>query len=99
MTFQASDNKGHKFLELLDDEDKLLEPTYFKGRMWLKYFGHSNLLYTRASRAIINHAPIKKYQLRFFPHEELKCPCGNYPIESSHYILYECKRFNNYWNP
>jgi len=95
MTFQALDNKGYNFLELLDDEDKLLEPTYSKGRMWLKYFSHSNLLYTRVSKAIINHTPIKKYWLRFFLHEEFKCLCSDYSIKLRHHILHECKRFNN----
>jgi len=99
MTFQASDNKEHNFLELLDDEDKLLELTYSKGGMWLKYFGYSNLLCARASKAIINYVPIRKYWPRFFPYEELKCPCGNYSIESRYYILHKYKRFNNYWNP
>ena len=99
MIFQASDDKGHNFLELLDGEDKPLELTYSKGGTWLKYFGHSNSLCARASRAIINHVPIREYQLRFFPHEESKCSCSDYPIESRHHILHECKRFNNYWNP
>ena len=39
---------------------------YQKVDFWLKYFGHSNLLCTRATRAIINYAPIGKYYLRFF---------------------------------
>jgi len=60
MTFQVSDKKDH-FLELLDDNNKLLELTYSKGGTWLKYFGHSNSLCVRASRAILNHAPIGKY--------------------------------------
>ena len=31
------------------------------------FFGHSNSLYARATRAIVNHAPIREYHLRFFP--------------------------------
>jgi len=96
MTFQALDNKEHNFLKLLDDEDKSLELAYSKSGMWLKYFGHSNSLCARASRAIVNHAPIREYRLRFFLHEEFKCLCNNYPIELRYHILYECKRFNNY---
>jgi len=38
-------------------------------------FDYSNLLYARATRAIVNYAPI------------------------SEYILHECKKYNNYWNP
>jgi len=52
----------------------------------------------RATRAIVNHAPIGEYRLRFFPKEEFSCPCGLYPIESRWHLLHECKRFNNYWN-
>ena len=61
---------------------KPIEPSYSKGESWLKFFGHSNLLCTRASRAIINHTPIEEYYLRFFPQEEFKCPCGQYLIEA-----------------
>ena len=61
MTFQVSDDKGCNFLELLDDENNLLEPIYSKGETWLKYFGHSNLVYARAIRAIINYTLISKY--------------------------------------
>ena len=98
MTFQASEDKGHNFLDLLDDNNNSLEPTYSKDRTWLKYFGHSNLLCVRALRAIVNHAPIGEYCLRFFPQEEFKCPCGTYPIETRQHILHECKRYNKYWN-
>ena len=99
MTFQVSDKKGYHFLELLDDDNKLLELTYSKGGTWLKYFGHSNSLCARASRAILNHAPIGKYWLIFFSQKEFKCPCGEYPIETRCHILHDCKRYNNYWNP
>ena len=61
-------------------------------------FSHSNSLCARATRAIMNHAPIGEYRLRFFSREEFKCPCSLYPIESRCYILYECGRFNGYWN-
>ena len=96
--FQASDTKGKQFLDLLDDNLQPLESLYSKGGSWLKYFGYSNLLCTRASRAIVNHTPIGEYQLRFFPHEEFKYLCNYYPIKIRCYILHECRRFNNYWN-
>jgi len=98
MTFQASDSKGKHFLDLVDGDENTLEPSYIKGSSWLKYFGHSNTLCARASRAITNHTPIGEYQLRFFPREEFRCLCRLYPIETRHHILYECKRFNGYWN-
>ena len=98
MTFQASNLKGNQFLDLVDSDNNIIEPTYVKEGLWLKMFGHSNLLCTHATRAIINHALIREYQLRFFPNEEFKCPCRNYPIESRRHILHECTRFNEYWN-
>jgi len=98
MTFQASDLKGKHFLDLVDGDNNPLEPSYIKGGPWLQNFGHSNSLCARASRAIINHVPIGEYRLRFFPNEEFRCPCGQYPIESRRHILHECRRFNEYWN-
>jgi len=50
------------------------------------------------TKAITNHTLIGKNQLRFFPRELFKCPCGSYPIESRHHILHNCKRYNKYWN-
>ena len=99
MTFQVSDFKGKQFLNLLDGDDNIIEPSYIKGGAWLKYFGHLSSLCARASRAITNHASIGKYRLRFFPREEFRCPCGMYPIKSRCYILHEYRRFNEYWNP
>jgi len=99
MIFQASDTKGWHFLELLDDNLNPIELSYAKGGPWLKHFGHSNLLCTRASRVIVNHASIREYHLRFFPKEDFKYLCSLYLIESRRYILHNCMRYNNYWNP
>ena len=63
MTFQASDLKESNFLDLVDSNDNILEPTYSKGSTWLQYFGHSNMLCARATRVITNHAPIGEYWL------------------------------------
>ena len=52
MSFQASDDKGQHFLELLDSDSKPIKMSYSKGGLWLKFFGHSNSLCTRVSRAI-----------------------------------------------
>ena len=98
MTFQVSDQKRRHFLELVDSNNKILEPTYSKGGPWLQYVGHSNTLCARAIRAITNHAPIGEYQLHFFPKEEFSYLCGLYPIEMRYYILHKCRRFNEYWN-
>ena len=63
MTFQASEGKGKNFLELLDDDLNVVEPSYAKGGPWLQLFGHSNLLCAWATRAITNHVPIGEYRL------------------------------------
>ena len=62
MKLQASDNKKRNFLELLDNNLNTINPIYSKGGLQLKYFGHSNSLCARATRAIVNHAPIGEYQ-------------------------------------
>ena len=98
MMFQASDFKGNQFLNLLDNNNNIIEPSYVKGGSWLKTFGHLNSLCAYTTRAITNHTPIGEYRLRFFPREEFKCLCGLYPIESRHHILHEYGRFNGYWN-
>ena len=98
MFFQVSDFKERNFLELLNNNQNPLEPSAIKGSSWLQYFSHSNSLYARATKAIVNHAPIGEYRLRFFPREDFSCPYGVYPIESRQHILHECKKFNNYWN-
>jgi len=82
ITFQASDLKGNHFLDLLDNDNKFIEPTYAKGGLWLKLIGYSNLLCAHATRAITNHAPIGEYRLRFFPREKFRCSCSHYLIES-----------------
>ena len=99
ITFQASDSKRNQFHNLLDDNFNIIELFYAKGGPWFQSFEHSNLLYAHTSRTITNHAPIGEYRLRFFSREEFKCLCSLYPIESHRHILYDCRRFNGYWNP
>ena len=98
MTFQVSNAKGHNFMNLLNKNSNPIKLYAAKDSPWLKFYGHFNSLYIRATRAIINHTPIGKYQLRFFLWEEFKCLCSLYSIESKHHILYKYKHFNNYWN-
>ena len=80
--FQASDNKGHNFLGLCNDNMQTIIPLIDKGSLWLKYFGYLNLLCTRALKAIVNHIPIGEYQLRFFSKKKFECSCGSYMTES-----------------
>ena len=63
MTFQASDGKGKQFYDFIDDNLEIIKPSYTKGGPWLQSFEHSNLLCTRATRAITNHVPIGEYHL------------------------------------
>jgi len=63
MTFQALEEKGKHFLDLLDDDLNAIEPSYTKDGPWLQSFGHSNSLCIYATRAITNHAPIGEYRL------------------------------------
>ena len=73
MQLQVSYDKEHYFLELLDDNLNPIKFSIAKGGPWLKYFRHSNSLCARALRVIVNHVPIGKYCLRFFPREKFKC--------------------------
>ena len=53
------------------------------------------ILSTKATRAITNHAPIEEYCLCFFPKEPFKCSCDAYLIESRNHV-HHCKRCNKY---
>ena len=77
-----SDLKERNFLKLLESDSQSLVSLNIKSGLWLHHFGHSNLLYIRATRAIINHVLIGKYRLRFFSKKNFLCSCGLYPIES-----------------
>ena len=98
MTYQASDFKRNYFLDSLDNDYSPIKPTYMKSRSQLKLLDYLNSLYVRVTRAITNHTPIGKYQLRFFSKENFSCLYKSYPIETKGHILHECRRFNNYWN-
>ena len=93
MTFQALDLKEKQFLDLLNDDNNIIKPSYTKKGSWLKVFSHSNSL---CMHTITNYAPIGEYRLRFFLRKKFKCPCRLYPIKSRHYILHEYGRFNGY---
>jgi len=61
MSFQASDLKGRNFLKLLNDDSNPLKPSAIKSGSWLQYFSYSNFLCTKATKTIVNYAPISKY--------------------------------------
>ena len=72
--------------------------SYIKESSWIKQFGHLNSLYMRATRVITNYISIREYCLRFFPRENFNCLYRLYLVETRQPILYECKRYNKYWN-
>ena len=94
--FKMLNLKERNFLNLLNNNLSNIKSSYMKGGPWIKNFSFSNSLCTWA---ITNHAPIEEYQLRFFPREEFSCLCRVYPIKTRCHILYDCRRFNKYWNP
>ena len=98
MTSQASVLKDNYFLNLLDNDLHNIKLLYIKESLQIKYFGHSNLLCTRATQAITSYAPIGEYCPRFFLRESFSCLCRSYPIETRCHILYNCRRSNKYWN-
>ena len=73
MNFQVFNLKDTHFLDLLDDDLNPIELSYIKERLWIKYFGHSNFLYMKAIRTIINHVLIGEYHFQFFPWKEFGC--------------------------
>jgi len=98
LSFHMSDLREKYFFNLIDDNLNSIIQTYIKEGPWLKYVGHFNSLYIRVTRVIINHASNSKYYLRFFLNQDFDCSCRKYPIKSKCHILYEYRRFNNYWN-
>jgi len=98
ITFQASDLKDNYFLNLLNNKLYTIKSLYIKEDPWIMYFGHSNLLCASTTRVITNYAPNGEYYLRFFSRKDFSCPYEVYPIETKCYILYNCRKYNKYWN-
>jgi len=96
MYFQASDYKRKHFLELNNDDNQPICPTYSKGGAWLKHFGFFNSLCACITRLITNHG---EYRLRFFPNKPFTCLCGNFSIETRAHILHGCVQYMKSWNP
>ena len=90
--------KRKNFLNLLNNDYTIIEPFYIKEGPCIKQFGFLNSLCTQVTQAIINYTFIREYWHRFFPSKEFSCPCKSYPIKTRHHILYNCRRFNKYWN-
>lgn len=93
MSFQALEYKERNFMDLNDNDNQHICPTYTKEGAWLKYFGLFNLICVWIIRLITNHAPTGKYKLRFFLKEFIAYSCRSYSIKMRRYILFECLRF------
>ena len=86
-------SQGHHFLSLKGGNRKPLQPSYAKGGSWLPFIAESVTLCARATRAILNHAPIGEFRQRFFPAECTQCPCGHCQVETRQHILADCSQF------
>jgi len=84
-SFALPSSQGHHFLPLKGSIKNLLQPSYAKDGGWLPFIGKSVTLYARATRAILNHAPIGEFRQHFFPAECTQCPCGHYQVETHRY--------------
>ena len=67
--------------------------SYAKGGGWLPFIGESVTLCARATRAILNHAPIGEFRQRFFPAECTQCLCGHCQVETHRHIFANCRWF------
>ena len=99
MYFQVSDLKRKHFLDLNNNDNKPIYPTYSKGSAWLKYFNLSNSLCAHVTRLVTNYAFIGKYQIKFFPNKLFACLCSNSPIKTRSYIINSCIQYIKSWNP
>lgn len=94
MMFQASNYKERNFLNLKDNKEEDICPTYTKEKAWLKHFGLSNSLYTQITKLITNNTPIGEHKLKFFSKELIAYLCGNYPIKIRRHILFKYQKYN-----
>ena len=92
-SFAHPSSQGRHFLPLKGGIKNLLQPSYVKGGGWLPFIGESVTLCARATRAILNHAPIGEFRQRFFPTECTQCPCGHCQMETRRHIFANCRRF------
>lgn len=98
MISQISDFKDNYFLDLLDNNLYNIKLLYIKRSLWIKHFGHSNPLCTKATQVITNYALIEGYHLGFFPREKFSHLYRLQLIEIKHHIFYKYRRYNKYWN-
>ena len=96
MYLQALEYKERNFLDLNNNNNQPIQPTYTKGGTWLKHFRLLNLLCTHITRLVTNYALIGKYRLRFFSKGSMACLCREYPIEMRKHIFYEYSQYKKF---
>jgi len=92
-SFSHPSSQGHHFLSLKGGNHKPLQPSYTKGGSWLPFIAESVTLCARATRVILNHAPIGEFRKRFFPAECTQCLYGHCQVETCRHILADCSQF------
>ena len=93
MSFNHPTIQCRHFLPLKDRNQRIIQSSYSKDGSWLLYIGKSVILCARATRAILNHAPIGEYRQRFFPAECTQCLCGYCQVETQWHIFTNYPRF------
>ena len=76
-SFARPSSQGRHFLPLKGGIKNLLQSSYAKGGGWLPFIGESVTLCARATRAILNHAPIGEFRQCFFSVEYIQCLCDH----------------------
>ena len=92
-SFSHPSSQGRHFLFLKGGNRKSLQPSYTKGGSWLPFIAESVILCARATRAILNHAPIREFRQHFFPAECTQCLCSHCQVKIRRHILADCSRF------
>jgi len=74
--FSTEKRKGQLFLNFEDNKQRIIKPTYTKGRSWLLSIGFTNALCAHFTHMTTSYTPIGEYHQKFFPNSPTSCPCG-----------------------
>jgi len=96
MFFENALYRGSQFLDIYDNNDNLVTPTYTKEESWLTIIGISNSIYAYAICFITNYTSIDKYKARFYPNKNTSCLYSGTQLKMCHYILYQCSLYKGY---
>jgi len=92
-TFNHRHSKGHNSYSLESTKRSVSNHPLLKEGGWLNHIGSSVSLCARATRAILNHAPIGEFRKGFFPQSNHACPCSHRRVKTRAHILNDCSRF------